>query len=451
MVVGVETKTRKTPLMTNCNQISFEFPSLERRKIEASFSGGHISSDGGALFLRQADRLLGLTKSLSRVMIDPRQSGRITHSTLDLLRQRIYGLALGYEDLNDHDSLRMDPLIQSAVESSDSLASSPTLCRFEARADRELALGFSKVLIETFINSFKKAPEELILDFDATDDRVHGGQERRSFHGYYDCWCFLPLYVFCGEQLLVSYLRPSNIDPARHAWAILKLLVQRLRQKWPKVRIIFRGDSGFCRWKMLRWCERHEVKYVVGIAKNPRLLEQGQNLISESAVLFEKTGEKQRHFACLQYKAHSWDQERMVIIKAEHNRQGSNPRFVVSNLSGNAQHIYEKIYCARGEMENRIKEQQLGLFADRTSCHKWWSNQFRLLLSSAAYVLMETIRRVGLKGSEMARAQVSTIRLKLFKIGTIVLKNTRRIRLLMSQAYPYQKLFAHVHTKLNTG
>jgi hypothetical protein len=282
-------------------------------------------------------------------------------------------------------------------------------------------------------------------------DRVHGLQQGRFFHGYYGDWCFLPLYVFCGEQLLVSYLRPSNIDGAKHAWAILKLLVARLRAAWPKVKILFRGDSGFCRWKMLRWCERHGVDYIVGLAKNPRLLALADRLRQSAAAQFESTKEKQRHFGCIEYAAASWDRARRVIAKAEHNAQGANPRFVVTSLEGDAQQLYDELYCARGEMENRIKEQQLGLFADRTSCHGWWANQFRLLLSAAAYVLMETIRRVGLCGSELARAQVSTIRLKVLKIGTVILRNTRRIRLLFSSAYPYQELFASMLRRLSSA
>ena len=257
--------------------------------------------------------------------------------------------------------------------------------------------------------------------------------------------------MFCGEQLLVSYLRPSNIDGAKHAWAVLKLLVNRLRQQWPQVRIIMRADSGFCRWKMLRWCEGHQVDYVIGLAKNARLLQQAQELMEHSSRAYEANGEKQRQFGWLDYKAKTWDRPRQVIAKAEHSAKGSNPRFVITSLQGSAQDIYDKIYCARGEMENRIKEQQLGLFADRTSCHGWWSNQFRLLLSSAAYVLMETIRRVGLKGTELARAQVGTIRLKLLKVGTIILQNTRRIRLLMSSGYPYEELFMKVVGRLNSG
>ena len=273
----------------------------------------------------------------------------------------------------------------------------------------------------------------------------------RYFHGYYGDWCFLPLYVFSGEQLLASYLRPSNIDGARHAWAILKLLVKRLRQEWPGVRIILRADSGFCRWRMLRWCEGHQVDYVIGLAKNARLLRLAGEWMEQSARDFEASGEKQRRFGWLDYQADTWDRERRVIAKAEHSLKGSNPRFVITSLEGEARDVYDQIYCARGEMENRIKEQQLGLFADRTSCHGWWSNQFRLLLSSAAYVLVETIRRVGLKGTELARAQAGTIRLKLLKVGTIILQNTRRIRLLMSSGYPYEELFIKVVARLNSG
>jgi hypothetical protein len=437
--------------MPECNAELFNFPSFDRRKIEGSFTGGDVSSDGGVMVLRQADRRLGLTRALDKVILDPRNPELITHRQRDLLRQRIYGLALGYEDLNDHDTLRKDLAWQSAVERGEELASSPTLCRLENRADRRSAWAMSRVLVEQFIQSFKSAPRELILDFDATDDRVHGLQEGRFFHGYYGDWCFLPLYVFCGEQLLVSYLRPSNIDVAQHAWAILKLLVERLRAAWPGVKIIFRGDSGFCRWRMLRWCERHRVDYIVGLAKNARLLALAEDLSKRAERQYESAQQKQRLFGWLDYGAHSWDGERRVIAKAEHSSQGGNPRFVVTSLAGEAQALYDEIYCARGEMENRIKEQQLGLFADRTSCHEWWANQFRVLLSAAAYVLLETIRRIGLEGSELARAQVTTIRLKLLKIGTVILRNTRRIRLLFSSAYPQQALFASVLHRLSSA
>jgi hypothetical protein len=438
--------------MPKCNAELFEFPSFDRRKIEAGFCGGDVSSDGGVMVLREVDRRLGLVRALDAVIKDPRDPELVTHRQCDLLRQRVYGLAAGYEDLNDHDSLRKDLLWQSAIERSEELASSPTLCRLENRAGRQTAVAMSRVLVEQFIASFVgAAPSELILDFDATDDRVHGLQQGRFFHGYYGDWCFLPLYVFCGEQLLVSYLRPSNIDGAKHAWAILKLLVVRLRASWPAVKIIFRGDSGFCRWKMLRWCERSRIDYIVGLAKNPRLLALADGLMQSAAAQFESSKEKQRHFGWLDYAAASWDRARRVIAKAEHGAQGANPRFVVTSLEGEAQPLYDELYCARGEMENRIKEQQLGLFADRTSCHGWWANQFRLLLSAAAYVLMETIRRVGLCGSELARAQVSTIRLKVLKIGTVILRNTRRIRLLFSSAYPDQELFASILRKLSSA
>jgi hypothetical protein len=437
--------------MTDCTQELFQFPRFDRRKIEASFTGGDVSSDGGVLLLRQADRRLGLTAALDAVLPDPRHPDLITHRQVDLLRQRVYGLALGYEDLNDHTSLRLDLAWQTALERDEELASSPTLCRLENRVNRRAAFAFHQVLVEKFIASFASAPTELILDFDATDDRVHGQQQGRAFHGYYGDWCFLPLYVFCGEQLLVSYLRPSNIDAARHSWAILKLLVQRLRQTWPEVRIVLRGDSGFCRWKMLRWCERHQVKYLVGLAQNARLRAAIAPQLAQAEAEHQRTKEKVRLFTDLAYAAATWDQPRRVIAKAEHTDKGSNPRFIVTNLEGDAQELYDEVYCARGEMENRIKEQQLGLFADRTSCHDWWANQFRLLLSSCAYVLVEAIRRIGLHGTDLARAQVASIRLSLLKIGTVILRNTRRIRLLFSTAYPHQQLFWRVAQRLSSA
>jgi hypothetical protein len=429
---------------TVCTPELFEFPAVKKRQVTASFSGGEVTSDGGILLLRQADRKLGLTRALARVLPDPRDPDRIQHPLLTFLRQR------GYEDLTDHDSLREDLAWQTAAERDEALASSPTLCRWENRADRKVAWSMQEIIIQQFITSFAQPPTELILDFDSTDDRVHGKQEGRFFHGYYGNYCFLPLYGFCGEQLLVSYLRPSNQDNARHAWAILKLLMKRLRQAWPQVKLVVRADSGFCRWRMLRWCEDHGVGYIIGLAKNPRLLSLAQALLERAQTQHEQTQEKQRLFSRVQYAAQSWDREREVILKAEHTNQGSNPRFVVTNLEGEAQALYDKVYCARGEMENRIKEQQLGLFSDRTSCHDWWANQFRLLLSSCAYVLVETVRRLGLTGTELARAQVSTIRLKLLKIGAVILRNTRRVRLLLSSSYPYQRIFAQV-AKTFTG
>lgn len=427
--------------MTDCNELFIEFPGFGSRKIQADFGGGDVSSDGGVLLVRQVDRRLGLTQRLSELLPDPRDPDRITHSLETLLQQRIYGLALGYEDLNDHDALRQDPLWQTAAERDEALGGSSTLCRWENRAGRKEAWQLHKVLFEQFVARFEAPPEELILDFDPTDDRVHGSQVGAHFHGYYGDYCFLPLYVFCGEQLLVSYLRPSNADGARHAWAVLALLVKTLRKQWPGVRILLRADSGLCRWKMLRWCERHNVDYLVGLAKNPRLNTLSVQLQADAAAQYQATQEKVRLFGTFDYQAGSWDRQRRVIAKAEHNAHGASPRYLVTSLQSEPQRLYEEVYCARGEMENRIKEQQLDLFSDRTSCHEWWPNQFRVLLSSFAYLLMETLRRVGLAGTELARAQAGTIRLKLLKVGTVVVRNTRRVRLWFSSAFPLQAVF----------
>jgi hypothetical protein len=410
-----------------------------------------VSSDGGVQLLRLADRRLGLSAALAKVLPDPRDPLKVEHTVRDLLRQRIYGLACGYEDLNDHDTLREDLCWQSAVERTRELASSPTLCRLEARADRAAAVAMHGVLVEQFIASHAAVPAELVLDFDATDDRVHGMQEGRAFHASYGDWCFLPLYVFCGERLLCASLRRSNQDAARHAWAVLKLLVTRLRAAWPAVKITLRADSGFCRWKMLRWCDRHGVGYIVGLARNARLAELASTWTAQAATQHTASQQKQRLFADLRSAAASWDKERRVILKAEHTGQGANPRYVVTNLEGDAQRLYDELYCARGEMENRIKEQQLGLFADRTSAGAWWSNQFRVLLSAAAYVLLEAIRHLGLSGTELARAQVGTIRLKLLKLGAVIVRNTRRVRLLFSTACPLQELFVKVAQRLSTA
>ena len=437
--------------MTDCTPTQLNFPGFKRRKIQASFSGGHVSSDaGGCLLLQQVDRRLGLLRQVEKVLNDPRRKASCEHSLLSMLRQRVYGLALGYEDLNDHDQLRKDWALQTATERDTELASSATLCRLENRADRENAWAIHRVMFEQFTKSFKRPPRELILDFDATDDTVHGNQEGRFFHGYYDSYCFLPLYVFCGERLLVSYLRPSKIDGAKHAWAILSFLVKELRKTWPKVKIIFRGDSGFCRHKMLSWCERNEVDYIVGLAKNKRLNAQSQELQEQAKKQFQQTGNKQRLFSAFNYSAKSWGRERRIIAKAEYTDKGPNPRYIVTTLDGDPQRLYDRLYCARGEMENRIKEQQLHLFADRTSCHQWWANQFRLLFASLAYILLEGIRRLALKGTKMAKAQCNTIRLTLLKVGAVIIKNTRRIRFLLSSAYPYQNLFKHVTQQLNS-
>ncbi len=444
----VTKRNRKELPLTNCNSQPDLFPALKSRKIDFDFEGGDITSDAGSLLLRQADRKIGLTRDLNRVLHDPRQQEKCLHTQHEMLKQRIYGLALGYEDLNDHNTLRSDIAFQTSVETDKDLASSPTLCRLENRASRKAGVDITRLIIEKFIASFKKAPMRLVLDFDATDDPTHGKQEGCFFHGYYDHYCFLPLYVFCGSQLLVAYLRPSNIDPARHSWAILSLLVKRLRQEWPDVEIVFRGDSGFCRWRMLRWCDKNDVGYIIGMAKNKRINAMAGDLMARAEEQFMATGEKQRLFGETMYAAGTWDKQRRVIMKAEHSTQGSNPRYVVTNLEGDPQELYDKDYCARGDMENRIKEQQLDMFSDRTSCHNWWPNQMRLLLSSLAYVLVESIRRLALKGTELAHAQCGTIRLKLFKLGSVIIRNTRRIRFHASSAYPYQDLFFLIARRL---
>lgn len=439
--------------MTECNRKPVGFSSLKRRNVVADFAGGTITSDAGGLLLREVDRRLGLTRALSAAIPDPRNPQLTVHEQRTMIAQRVLGIALGYEDLNDHQTLRTDPLLQTLTESAPDpeapLASPPTLSRLENRAGRRALMNMAVVLVETFIASFEQPPDELILDFDATDDRVHGRQEGRGFHGYYDDYCFLPLYVFCGEQLLVSYLRPSRIDAALHSRAILKLLVRRLRQAWPGVRIIFRADSGFCRWKLLRWCDRHDVGYCVGLARNPVLEQRAAPHMAAARAAFEATGQKQRVFHDLTYGAATWDCPRRVILKAEHLEQGPNARFVVTNLTQRtAAQVYDGLYVQRGDAENRIKEQQLGLFADRTSCHKFLANQFRLLLASAAYVLIEHLRRVGLKGTELAQAQVTTLRTKLLKIGGRVQVSVRRVYLSLASGYPLQALFRRVALRL---
>jgi hypothetical protein len=430
--------------VTECNRQTLTFSSLSRRKIKADFDGGRLTSDGGGLLLREADRQLGLTRALAACVADPRQPAKIVHDTQTMLAQRIFGIALGYEDLNDHQTLRTDPVMQILAEGEPvddaPLASPATLCRFENRVTRQTLARMSEVLVYQFIASHKCPPRELILDFDATDDAVHGKQEQRFFHGYYDHYCFLPLYVFCGDRLLCAYLRPSKIDAAKHSRAILKLLVTRLRQVWPKVRIIFRADSGFCRWKTLRFCDQNDVGYVVGLARNEVLKAMAHPFMVRAEERFEKTGRKQRHFHEIRYAAATWDRKRRVIVKAERLIEGPNLRFLVTNLAHPPAKIYDEWYTPRGNMENRIKEQQLGLFADRTSCHRFVANQLRLLLASAAYVLIEHLRRVGLKGTELARAQVSTIRLKLFKIAARVRVSVRRVVLHFASSYPYQLL-----------
>jgi hypothetical protein len=416
------------------------FSSAKGRKVEAAFDGGSVSTDGGLLLMREVDRKLGLIGRVSSELSDGRERGKVRHACETMLRQRVMSLIAGWEDLNDAQTLRHDPVHQVAAGADQDLASAPTLCRFENSQSRAAAWAVNLALVEQFIASHQKAPPVLVLDFDATDTPVHGRQEGRFFHGYYDCHCFLPLYVFCGDQLLVAYLRRSNIDAAKHSAAILKLLVQRLRRAWPRTKIVFRADSGFCRDLLLSWCDRHEVKYVVGIARNDRLLAEAADLMKAAQQRYEQTKEKQRLFTAFDYAAGKWKRIRWVIAKAEHSQLGSNPRFIVTNIVGDAQKLYDRRYCQRGEMENRVKEQMM-LFADRVSAHRWWANQWRLCLSALAYTLVEALRRLGLQGTELAQATCATIRTKLIKIGAVIVEKATVMRLHLSSHHPLQEIF----------
>ena len=442
--------------MTDCTTQPLLFASVDRRQIVADFRGGDLTSDGGLPLLREVDRKIGLLDAINDAIRDPRNPFFTVHDQRTLLAQRVYAIAAAYEDLNDHITLRRDTLLQALTErrlkpsqeEGDPLGSPSTLCRLENRLTRGDLLRMAKVFVEQFIASHDSPPEQLILDFDATDAPVHGQQEGRFFHGYYDEYCFLPLYVFCGDQLLAAYLRTADGDGARHSWAILKLLVERFRQVWPNVKILFRADSGFCRWRMMRWCDRHGVDYLIGLARNKVLERMAQPWTDQAQRQFRETGLKQRLFQEFSYAAATWDRQRRVLAKAEYGDKGDNPRFLVTSLWGDPRELYEKTYCQRGEAENRIKEQQLHLFAGRTSCHDFLANQFRVLLSAAAYVLMETLRRVGLAGTELAQAQVDTIRLKLLKIGARVVRSVRRIVLHLASGYPLQELLAGVLRRL---
>lgn len=438
--------------MTHCNRDPLHFASLDSKAVVADFAGGRVTTDGGALLLREIADRIGLFDALDAAIPDPRHPVFIIHDQRALIAQRVMAIALGYEDLNDHQTLRVDPMLQVAAGKSPDvelpLASPPTLCRLENRIERKTLFQMAQALVDQFLAAHPTPPEHLVLDFDATDDRVHGKQEGRFFHGYYDHHCFLPLYVFCGDELLAAYLRPSNIDAAKHTRAILKLLVKRLRDTWPGVKITVRGDSGFCRWRLMRWCDSQGIGYVLGLAQNPALRRAAVDEIARAQRQFLRTGQPQRVFGSFAYAAGTWDRTRRVIVKAEHNAQGANPRFVVANVPGDPQELYEDVYCQRGEMENRIKEQQLDLFADRTSCHRFLANQFRLLLSSAAYVLVQALRRTALVGTELAEAQVGTIRRKLFKVAARVMVSVRRVVFHLASSYPYQELFQAVYERV---
>jgi hypothetical protein len=427
--------------MSNCTGQQMMFGRLGRCEIEANFEGGALSSDGGLMLLRQADRRLGLSKAVAEALHDPRNPERITHELRDLVAQRLYGLCCGYEDLNDHGQLRQDPLMQTAVGRTVELASSPTLSRLETRATRRDIVALNRVLVEQFIASHRIAPKELILDVDASDIPLYGEQEKGGFHAYYDHYCYLPLYVFAGQAMLACVLRRSRIDGAKHVSAVIKLLVTRLREAWPEVRIVVRGDSGFCRQRLIRWCERRGVGYVIGVARNARLHRIVMEWEGQLEDEYAKTGLKQRLIREFVYAADSWDRERRIVTRLEFGAQGNNPRFVVTNLDLPAEALYDDLYCQRGEAENRIKETQLDLFGTRASSHRFLSNWLRVMFAALAYTLMHRLRAIALANTDLARATAATIRVKLLKIGAAVIRNSRRVRILFASHHPMRDTF----------
>ncbi|MFO1199115.1 MAG: IS1380 family transposase [Burkholderiaceae bacterium] len=427
--------------MPDCTETKVEFGRIGRRVIEADFDGGRLGSDGGVMLLRQLDERLGLTRAAAAAIGDARNPMLIAHDLRDLLAQRIYAMCCGYEDLNDHAVLREDVLMQTAVGVKDTMASSPTLCRLENRTSRAQSVALHGVLVDQFIASHESAPERIVLDIDASDVPLHGEQQRREFHAYYDHHCYLPLYVFCGQAMLVCYLRNSKIDGAKHAGAVIRLLVNRIRRSWPEVQIVVRGDSGFCRQGLIRWCERAGVSYVIGLARNNRLEDRVALVQMAMREAYERSGVKQREIGEFTYAADTWDRERRVVTRLEYGEQGVNPRFVVTNLDEPAEELYDEIYCARGEAENRIKEAQLDLFGTRASCHRFNANQMRLLLAGLAYTLMTRLRAIALHGTELASCSAATIRVRLLKIGAQVWRNTRRIRLALASHHPLRDVY----------
>jgi hypothetical protein len=464
-------------MKTECNGSRLGFQALGRREVVVGFDGGTITTDGGALLLREVEVRTGIVGQFAACFTDHRDPDLIEHTVPELIAQRVFGLALGYEDLNDHDELRLDPLLAVLVGKEDptgqdrlrqrdkgkALAGKSTLNRLELTpvgADGESRYkkivaslkGVEGLFVEYFLQAHPRPPERMVLDLDATDDPVHGDQLGRFFHGYYREYCFLPLYVFCGKHLLGSWLRPANIDASAGALDKVAMIVTRLRQEWPGVKIVLRGDSGFCREPLMRFCEENGVDYVFGLAKNSRLLAELQEELAEAQRQLETTGQAARVFKDFHYQTlDSWSRPRRVVGKAEHLAKGPNPRFVVSSLSADAidaRTLYEDQYCARGEMENRIKEQQLCLFADRTSAASMRANQLRLYFSSVAYTLLEALRRLALHNTSLAQARCDTIRQKLLKIGAQIRVSVRRVWISLAEGCPYKAVFRQAYQNL---
>ena len=449
-------------MQTECTPALFEFEPVERQKVVAGFDGGTITSDAGGLLLGQLDRGLGLIRRMAACFTDRRDPRLLEHTVETLVGQRVFGLALGYEDLNDHDELRHDPVfavlagkLEARRSNCAPVAGKSTLNRLEHTPKRDAekyhkidydAASLEGLFVDIFLDAHARPPKEIVLDLDPTDDPIHGEQEGRFFHGYYDCYCYLPLYVFCGRFLLCAKLRPSNIDGAAGAVDEVARIVARIRARWPKVRIVLRGDSGFCREELMAWCEANGVGYVFGLAPNARLKAVLAPEAWEAERLCGMTGKAARLFKDFAYRTEkTWSRPRRVVGKAEHLPDGANPRFVVTSLPAtriDARALYEDLYCARGEMENRIKEQQLDLFADRTSSATMKANQLRLWFSSMAYVLLNELRRIALRHTRFADATCGTIRLKLLKIGALVRRSVRRIKFAMASGCPWQNEFA---------
>jgi hypothetical protein len=463
--------------MTECKREQYEFHALGNREVVGHFDGGDITTDAGGLLLREVEQRTGILRRFAACFRDYRDARFTEFSVEELVAQRVYGLDLGYEDLNDHDQLRSDPALAVIVGKDDpkgehrrveqdrgkALAGKSTLNRLELTGagaigtDRYKKIGrdddaIDRLFVDHFLESHEKPPLEIILDADATDDPIHGNQEGRFFHGYYGHYCYLPLYIFCGEFLLCARLRRSDIDASAGVVDELKRIVAQIRATWPKVRIVLRADSGFCREEILAWCEGNGVDYVIGLAKNDVLIRKIETELEKAHTKFEKTGKPARLFKEFQYRTkESWSRHRRVIAKAEHLEKGANPRFIVTSLASRqmgARYIYERTYCARGDMENRIKEQQLGLFADRTSTATMRANQLRLYFSSVAYMLMQALRRLGLKDTALATAQCDTIRLKLLKIGAQIQVTVRKVWFRMATGYPYADVFEQVYINL---
>jgi hypothetical protein len=449
--------------MTECTQTKFTFQAHFSRQVTGQFNGSTMTSDAGGLLLRETDRRLNLLPRLAQCFLDGRDPARVQHSVMEMISQRVSALALGYEDLNDHEQLRQDPILKLLAGQEDleqPLAGKSTLNRLELGAgapDRYKKVTFWKqsideLLVDVFVEAHAAAPEEIVLDIDTTDVALHGDQEGRFFHGYYDHYCYLPLYIFSGEHLLCARLRCANIDASAGSWTEIQRIVAQIRRHWPQVRITLRGDSGFCREELMSWCEGHRVDYVLGLARNPRLRALVAEALAQAAREWERTRQPARLFVEFSYEtvSGSWSRARRVVAKAEHIDGKENPRYVVTSLSADAwpaQTLYEELYCARGDMENRIKE-QFTLFADRVSAQSIRANQLRLYLSAMAYLLVCGLRRLGLKATELATAQAATIRLRLLKIGAQVRVTMRRVWISLPRSYPWPDLFARVHGAL---